>query len=67
MKKFVTDLGLVSRVLGPMEVYHDNNDVMTQAIEPMSHPKYEHVQCQFHLICQFMKRVRSRWDKFIHI
>jgi hypothetical protein len=44
MKKFVTDLGSVSSVLGPMGVYHDNNDVMTQAIEPMSHPKYEHVQ-----------------------
>ena len=54
MKNFITELGVVSSALGPMEIYCDNNGAIAQAKEPRSHQKNKHVQRRYHLIRQFV-------------
>ena len=54
MKDFITQLGVVPSVLGPMEIYCDNNGAIAQAKEPRSHQKNKHVSRKFHLIRQFV-------------
>ena len=37
IKKFVTELGVVSMIVDPIGVYCDNNGAIAQAKEPRSH------------------------------
>ena len=50
MKDFITELGVVQSVLGPMEIYCDNNGAIAQAKEPRSHQKNKHVSRKYPLI-----------------
>ena len=54
MKDFITELGVVPSVLGPMKIYCDNNGAIAQAKEPRSHQKNKHVSRKYHLIRQFV-------------
>ena len=54
MKDFVTELGVVPSVLGPMKIYCDNNGAIAQAKEPRQHQKNKHILMRYHLIRQFV-------------
>jgi hypothetical protein len=55
IKKFVTELGVVPSVSGPLELYCDNNGAITQAKEPRSHQKSKHVLRRYHLIREIVE------------
>ncbi|KAJ8511698.1 hypothetical protein OPV22_002132 [Ensete ventricosum] len=56
MKKFIKDLGVVPSSVKPIPIYCDNNGVIAQAKEPMSHQKSKHVLRMFHLIREIIAR-----------
>ena len=56
MKKFITDLGVVSGSEEPISLYCDNNGAIAQAKEPRSHQKSKHVLRRFHLIKEIVTR-----------
>lgn len=64
MKYFITELGVVPSVLGPMEIYCDNNGAIAKAKEPWSHQKIKHVSRKFHLIRHFVHEESIRMCKF---
>jgi hypothetical protein len=43
IKKFLSELGVVPSVQGPMNLYCENNGAITQAKEPRSHSRSKHV------------------------
>ena len=50
LKKFITDLGVVPRILDPIPLLCDNNGAIAEAKEPRSHQKSKHILRRFHLI-----------------
>ena len=50
IKKFLSELGVVPNVQGPVDLYCDNNGATAQANEPRSHSKSKHVLRRYHLI-----------------
>ena len=55
IKKFITELGVVPSVLGPMELYCDNSGAIIQAKEPRSHQKVKHIHRKYHLIREYVE------------
>ena len=43
IKKFITELGVVPSIVGPIILYCDNNGAIAQAKEPRSHQRSKHV------------------------
>jgi hypothetical protein len=43
IKKFLSELGVVPSVQGPVDLYCDNNGGIAQAKEPRSHSRSKHV------------------------
>ena len=56
IKKFVTELGVVSTIVDPIDIYCDNNGAIAQAREPRSHQKSRHILRRFHLIREIVER-----------
>ena len=56
IKKFLSELGVVPSVLGPVDLYCDNNGATTQANEPRSHSKSKHVLRRYHLIREIVNK-----------
>ena len=50
IKKFITELGVVSSIIHPILLYCDNNGAIAQAKEPRSHQRFKHVLRSYHLI-----------------
>ena len=44
MKEFITDLGVIPNVSGPMTLFCDNNGAITLAKEPRFHKKTRHIK-----------------------
>ena len=56
IKKFLSELGVVPSVQGPVDLYCDNNGAIAQAKEPRSHSKSKHVLRRYHLIREIVNR-----------
>ena len=56
MKKFITELGVVPSITGPVPLFCDNTGAVAQAKEPRSHQKSKHVLRRFHLIREIIER-----------
>jgi hypothetical protein len=66
IKKFVTELGVVSSALDPVEIYCDNSGVVAQSKEPRSHQISKHVEHRFHLLRDYVEKGKLKVCK-IHI
>ncbi|OAP01825.1 hypothetical protein AXX17_AT3G36900 [Arabidopsis thaliana] len=53
---FITELGVVPSISGPIDLYCDNNGAIAQAKEPRSHQKSKHIQRRYHLIHEIIDR-----------
>lgn len=56
IKKFITELDVVSSIVDPVELYCDNNGAIAQAKEPRSHQRSKHILRHFHLIREIVQR-----------
>ncbi|KAG7572396.1 Integrase catalytic core [Arabidopsis suecica] len=56
IRKFITELGVVPSISGPIDLYCDNNGAIAQAKEPRSHQKSKHIQRRYHLIREIIDR-----------
>jgi hypothetical protein len=50
IKKFLSELGVVLSVQGPVDLYCDNNGAIAQSKEPRSHSRSKHVLRRYHFI-----------------
>ena len=55
MKEFMTDLGVVPSVSGPMTLYCDNTGAIAIAKEPRFHKKIKHIKRRFNPIHDYVK------------
>ena len=56
IKKFITELGVVSSIHSPIDLYCDNNGAIAQAKEPRSHQRSKHILRRYHLIREIIDR-----------
>ena len=56
MKKFITELDMVSGIEQPVPLYYDNTGVVAQVKEPRSHHKSKHILRWFHLVREIIER-----------
>ncbi|KAI5419956.1 hypothetical protein KIW84_043940 [Lathyrus oleraceus] len=56
IKKFISELGIVPRIVDPIGLYCDNNDAIAQAKEPISHQRSKHILRSYHLIREIIDR-----------
>jgi hypothetical protein len=63
MKKFITELGVVPSIEGPVPLYCDNNGAISQSKEPRSHQKSKHVLRRYHLIREIIDRGDVKIEK----
>ena len=49
-KKFITDLGFVSTIQEPLEIFCDNEGAIAQIKEPRAHQKTRHIERRFNYI-----------------
>ncbi|KAM1729771.1 hypothetical protein ACFX12_020113 [Malus domestica] len=53
MKKFITELGVVSTITSPVTLYCDNSGAIAQAKEPRAHQKNKHFDRRFNIIRRY--------------
>ena len=56
MKKFISELGVVPEIEGPVSLYYDNTKAVAQAKEPRAHHKSKHILRRFHLVREIVER-----------
>jgi hypothetical protein len=56
IRKFVSELGVVTSASSPMGLYYDNSGAIAQAKESRSHQKSKHVLWCYHLIREIIDR-----------
>nr|ABG22008.1 retrotransposon protein, putative, Ty1-copia subclass [Oryza sativa Japonica Group] len=56
IKKFVSQLGVMTSASSPMDLYCDNSGAIAQAKEPRSHRKSKHILRRYHLIREIVGR-----------
>ena len=56
IKKFISELGIVPSIVGPIGLYCDNNGAIAQAKEPRSHQRSKHILRRYHLIQEIIDR-----------
>ncbi|KAG8651962.1 hypothetical protein MANES_06G038601v8 [Manihot esculenta] len=56
LKEFISELGMVSSIAKPMDLYCDNNGAIAQAKEPRSHQRSKHILRRYHLIREIIDR-----------
>ena len=56
IKKFITQLDVVTSIEFPVDIYCDNNGAIAQAKEPRSHQKSKHILRRFHIIREIIDR-----------
>ena len=63
IKKFITKLGVVSSIVGPIILYCDNNGAIVQAKEPRSQQQSKHMLRRYHLIKKIILQnaVKIEW------
>ena len=63
IKKFITELGVVSSIVHLILLYCDNNGAIAQAKEPRSHQRSKHVLRRYHLIRDIIGRNDVKIEK----
>lgn len=63
MKKFISELGVVSSIEESIPSLYDNNGVIAQAKEPRSHQKSKHILQIYHLIREIIEHGVVRIEK----
>ena len=56
IKKFISDLAVVPKIIDPMPLYCDNNGAIAQAKEPRSHHKSKHILRRYYLFREIIGR-----------
>ena len=56
IKKFIMELGVVTKIEGPVPLYCDNTRAVIQAKECRSHQKSKHILRYFHLFQKIIER-----------
>lgn len=56
IKKFVSQLGVMTSASSPMDLYCDNSGAIAQAKEPRSHQKFKHILRRYYLIREIVGR-----------
>ena len=56
IKKFLSELGVVPSVQGPVDLYCDNTGAIAQANEPRSHSKSKNVLRRYHMIREIVNK-----------
>ena len=56
VKKFIMELGVVSKIEGPVPLYYDNTRAIIQAKELRSYHRSKHILRCFHLIQEIVER-----------
>lgn len=56
IKKFVSQLGVITSAFSPVDLYYDQSGAIAQAKEPRSHQKSKHILRRYHLICEIIDR-----------
>ena len=56
MQKFITELGVIPYVDGPILLYYDSTGSIAQAKELKSHQHTKHILCRYHLVREIMDR-----------
>ncbi|KAK8502801.1 hypothetical protein V6N12_073851 [Hibiscus sabdariffa] len=56
IKKFITELGVIPSIVDVVDLYCDNNGVIAQAKEPISHQRSKHILRRFRLIREIIDR-----------
>ena len=54
--KFLMELGVIAKVVDPMILYCDNNEVVAQANELRNHRKGKHIEKKYHLVREIVQR-----------
>ena len=55
MKKFISDLGVISSASGPMKIFCDNTRAIALAKESRFHKRTKHIKRRFISICDQVK------------
>ena len=56
MKKFITELDIISEIKNPVPLYCDNTEAVAEAKKSKSHHKSKHILGWFHLIQKIVER-----------
>ena len=56
IKKFISDLGVVPSIDGPLPIYCDNSAAITLAREPRSQRGLRHIERKFHYIREIIEK-----------
>ena len=54
--KFITELGVIPSIDGPVLLYCDSSSAITQIKESKSHHRTKHVLCRYHLVWEIVNR-----------
>ncbi|KAL2252732.1 UNVERIFIED_CONTAM: hypothetical protein Sindi_0067900, partial [Sesamum indicum] len=63
MKKYIQELGVVSRIVEPVVIFWDNNGVIAEAKKPRSHHRSKHILKRYHLLREMVSRGDVRIDR----
>ena len=50
LRKFLMELGVIAKDVGPIILYCDNSETVAQAKEPRNHRKGKHIKRKYHLV-----------------
>ena len=56
LRKFLMELGVITKVVDPMILYCDNNGVVSQAKEPRNRRKDKHIERKYSLVQEIVQR-----------
>ena len=56
MKKFISELDMISGIEQPIPLYYDNTEIVAQAKEPRSHHKSKDILRWFHIFQEIVER-----------
>ena len=56
IRKFISELGVVTSIVDLVPLYCDNNGAIVQATEPRSHQRSKHVLRRYHMIREIIGR-----------
>ena len=63
MKKYIQELGAVSRIVEPVVIFWDTNRVIAEAKKPRSHHRSKHILKRYHLLREMVSRGDVRIDR----
>ena len=59
LRKFLMELGVITKVIDPMILHCDNSKVITQAKEPRNRRKGKHIERKYLLVLEIVQEKTS--------